>query len=199
MCLCMLSDEAREVDVLYGIMRLSGNVLSPMYQYHRPINNDGWQYAEKVLTYVMDMQEKYYTGFHLFENFNDAIMYAYGTVSCDFVIIAYEIRDVVVQGVERRRYEWRNVTVVGERRPLWIAYDSKRDGRVMLYMKYRETYEAYQQGYKQGFKEGQEDALEAAKERAYEEGKRDGHKQGYRDFDESIIVNKEVSRDGVKS
>jgi len=125
MCLDSLSYEAREIDVLHGVMILHRKYLLPVCRKAMPIDMAGWQYARKELLSVRRGYDRYYSGFHLYESLEDAIAYGHKTANGDFLVITHEVQDIIVQGIDCRKH----VTVVGARKPLWIAYDSRKDRR----------------------------------------------------------------------
>lgn len=129
MCLDYLSDEAREVGKLYGILLVETDGIQRMFRKHAPfdVDEDGWEYATNTLLSCRRYGENYKSGFHMYESLRDAIdviMFFSDLGYSHSIIIAFEWEDMRVQGEKT----FLNVSVVGARKPLYIAWDSEHKG-----------------------------------------------------------------------
>ena len=133
MCLDYLSVKARDVGILYGILEVRNDVIHRLFRDSMPIcaDEEGWEHAESINTDgMLDCDcscDRYKTGFHMYESFEDArdkaVHYALIGHYIRFIIVAFEWTDMRAQGVTNNTLYY--VSVVGDRRPLGIVWDSK--------------------------------------------------------------------------
>lgn len=137
MCLNQLTTNIREIDVAYGILDVEkGGRITRLYRTDKPskVNNEGWEIADDILLKTND-GDSYRGGFHLFENFYEAIIALSLLPMTRGIIVAFEVKDIRTQGIEYICNAYRgvnmraNISVVGKRRPLYIAWDKKYGGR----------------------------------------------------------------------
>ncbi|MDY6834181.1 MAG: hypothetical protein SVY53_05200 [Chloroflexota bacterium] len=130
MCLDYLSDRARKVGKLYSILVVETDGIQRMFRKHAPfdVDEDGWEYATNtLLSCGRSVDEHYRSGFHMFESLRDAIdviMFFSDIRFSHSIIVAFEWDDIKVQGEKT----FKNVSVVGARKPLYIAWDSRHEG-----------------------------------------------------------------------
>ncbi|MDY6834183.1 MAG: hypothetical protein SVY53_05210 [Chloroflexota bacterium] len=133
MCLDRLSNEARDVGILYGIFEVKNGVIHRLFRDSIPFNadEDGWEHAESInIDGMLDCDcscDRYKTGFHMYESFKDArdkaVQYALIN-STRIIIVTFEWVDMRAQGMTSFP-DYASVSVVGDRRPLEIVWDSK--------------------------------------------------------------------------
>ncbi|MDY6834182.1 MAG: hypothetical protein SVY53_05205 [Chloroflexota bacterium] len=134
-----LSNEAREVSKLYGILLRRGDgTIERLHQrnYGFDVDDAGWEHATDVLLRSASLdrwgvEEHYRSGFHMYENIKDAFdriddwIDETAVPPKTIIIVAFEWTDMRAQGKQAGK----NVSVVGSRAPLYMVWDSRYQKR----------------------------------------------------------------------